>query len=77
MNSNKLKGRMIEKGYSQSKMAKEIGISVQTLNAKLNGRTQFTLDEVVKITSILRIDNPIEIFFNNTVPNKQQKQTAS
>lgn len=77
MNSNKLKGKMIENGYSQSKMAKEIGISVQTLNAKLNGRTQFTLDEVVKITSILRINNPIEIFFNNTVPNKQQKQTAS
>lgn len=74
MDINKLKGVMVEKEYTQAKLAKKIGISVQSLNAKLNKRQQFTLDEVVKISSILNIEDPRVIFFTNTVPNKQQKR---
>ncbi|NFO86501.1 DUF739 family protein [Clostridium botulinum] len=73
MNSNKLKGKMIEKSYTQKNLAKELGITPQSLNAKINKRSQFTLDEVVKIVSILDIDNPMEIFFTKIVPNMQRR----
>ena len=76
MNNDMLKGKMVEKKYTQKRLAEEVGITIQSLNAKLNKRSQFTLDEVVKIISILGIDTPCgicEIFFEDSVPNKQQK----
>lgn len=73
MNRNKLKGKIMEHQFTQEKLAGLLGISVQSLNAKLNGRRKFNLDEVVSITQILNIENPVEIFFEHNVPNKQQK----
>ena len=69
MNYNKLKGIMREKNYSQNKLAKRIGITTQSLNAKLNGRSQFTIEEAINIIIVLKIIKPEEIFFNNTVSN--------
>ena len=69
MNYNKLKGIMREKNYSQNKLAKQIGITTQSLNAKLNGRSQFTIEEAINIIAVLKIIKPEEIFFNNTVSN--------
>lgn len=66
---NKLKGIMKEKNYSQNKLAKQIGITTQSLNAKLNGRSQFTIEEAINIIAVLKIIKPEEIFFNNTVSN--------
>lgn len=66
---NKLKGIMREKNYSQNKLAKQIGITTQSLNAKLNGRSQFTIEEAINIIAVLKIIKPEEIFFNNTVSN--------
>ena len=66
---NKLKGIMREKNYSQKKLAKQIGITTQSLNAKLNGRSQFTIEEALNIIAVLKIIKPEEIFFNNTVSN--------
>ncbi|MBD5642728.1 helix-turn-helix transcriptional regulator [Clostridium botulinum] len=74
MDSNKLKGRMVEKRYTQKILAEELGITPQALNAKINKRSQFTLDEVVKLTAILEIEDPIRIFFTTLVPNKQQEK---
>ncbi|HHD2784275.1 TPA: helix-turn-helix transcriptional regulator [Clostridium perfringens] len=76
MTYNKLKGIMKEKNYSQSKLAKALNISTQSLNAKLNGRSQFNVQEAFEIVSILKIENPsdiVEIFFRNDFPNLQQK----
>ncbi|MCF2555577.1 helix-turn-helix domain-containing protein [Faecalicatena contorta] len=73
MSFDKLKGKMAEQRVSQEKLSKELGITVQSLNAKLNGRSQFTLAEVVKITDILSIRDPVDIFFSPSVPNTQQK----
>lgn len=73
---NKLKGIMKEKNYSQSKLAKCLNITTQSLNAKLNGRSQFTVKEAFEIISILNIENSndvIEIFFKRNIPNMQQK----
>ena len=72
MNFNKLKGKMREKNISQGEMAVFLNISVQTFNAKINNRTQFTLEEAIKMTSILKLDDPIDIFFTSNVPKMQQ-----
>lgn len=60
---NKLKGKMREKGVTQADLAGAIGITLQALNAKLNGRSSFTVPEAQKITEFLELDNPTEIFF--------------
>ncbi|WP_461207853.1 helix-turn-helix transcriptional regulator [Clostridium sp. DL1XJH146] len=65
MNSKKLKGKIVEKGITQVKLAEKVGISVQSLNAKLNDRSSFTIEEADKITAILHLDNPGDIFFAN------------
>lgn len=73
---NKLKGIMKEKNYSQSKLAEILKISTQSLNAKLNGRSQFTVQEAFEIISILKIESSndiVEIFFKNNIPNMQRK----
>ena len=74
MSFNKLKGKMAEQGVSQEKLARLLGITPQALNAKINGRSQFTLGEAVKITELLSIKDPVDIFFNPCVPKTQQTQ---
>lgn len=73
MSFDKLKGKMTERRVSQAKLAEHLGITTQALNAKLNGRTQFTIEEAVKITNFLNLNNPIDIFFNPNVPKMQQE----
>lgn len=53
---NKLKGKMRELGYTQKKLATELKITAQTLNAKLNGRSDFTLKEILKLKNILGLE---------------------
>lgn len=64
VNSNLLKGKIKEKAYTQSDIAKEIGVSLQSFNSKINGKRKFTLDEVVKICKVLKIEEPNQIFFS-------------
>ena len=73
MSFDKLKGKMVEAHVSQARLSEKLGITVQSLNAKLNGRTQFTLEEAVKITEFLNLQDPIDIFFDPSVPNMQRK----
>lgn len=61
----KLRAKMIEKGMNQGELAMALKIAPQTLNAKMNGRTQFNLEEIIKITNILEIKNPIDVFFKD------------
>lgn len=64
MKFSKLKGRIKEKGYSESSFAKALGITANSLRMKLNGRTQFKMDEVSKSMSLLDIDaSDICLFF--------------
>lgn len=66
MNRNryaKLKGKMVEKGFTQAKLASDIGISVQSLNSKINGKTEFSVTEMGIIARTLELEDPIEIFF--------------
>ena len=74
MSFDKLKGKMVEAHVSQAKLSEKLGITVQSLNAKLNGRTQFTLEEAVKITGFLKLKDPIDIFFSPSVPKMQRTE---
>lgn len=76
MSFDKLKGKMAEAHVSQARLSEILGITVQSLNAKLNGRTQFTLEEAVKITDFLRLKDPIDIFFDPSVPKMQQHNST-
>ena len=76
MSFDKLKGKMTEAHVSQDKLSKYLGITVQSLNAKINGRSPFTLEEVVKITEYLALENPVDIFFNPSVSKMQHLDSA-
>ena len=76
MSFDKLKGKMTEAHVSQDKLSKYLGITVQSLNAKINGRSPFTLEEVVKITEYLELENPVDIFFSPSVSKMQQLDSS-
>ena len=61
---SRLKGRMVECGYSQVTLAKAIGISPATLSLKLNGKRDFTLTEMRTIVTVLHITNGDYYFFD-------------
>ena len=56
-NYSKLLGRMKECGYTQERLAKSIGKTKNTLNAKLKGRFSFSADEMDGICRVLDIPN--------------------
>ena len=60
--TNKLKGIIVEKGLSQSDVAKSIGITPKTFYDKMK-RGVFGTDEVEKMIQLLDIKNPADIFF--------------
>ena len=53
INSGKIKGRMVELGLTQEKVAKEIGIAQATLNQKINNVRPMDLEEAEKLSDIL------------------------
>ena len=64
---NKLRGRIIEICGTQTKFAKEIGLTDQSLTAKLAGRIKFSQDEILKWCEVLNIEqNDIGVYFFTT-----------
>jgi transcriptional regulator with XRE-family HTH domain len=57
INTNKLKGRIVEKGMTQKDLAHMLSLSVSTVSKKLNGESQMTLSEAEEIAKLLEIDN--------------------
>lgn len=55
MSNNKLKGKIAEAGFSQRSLAKEIGMSKNSLNSKINGKTPFNTTEIQRICEKLGI----------------------
>lgn len=72
MNFDKLRGIMAEKRITQSALAEYLGLSVKTINAKLNGKVSFTVEEANAIVKFVGIENPAEIFFGTSVAGMQQ-----
>ena len=54
---HKLLGRMKEMGLSQYQLAQVIGMSESTLNVKLNCKSYFKQNEIVRICDALDIDD--------------------
>lgn len=54
------------KNIKRTTLAKELGISYNTITKKLNGQREFTLDELLKIKEILNLDKELysNILFN-------------
>lgn len=57
MQANKLRARMVLAGMSQAELAKICGVTENTLSNKLQGRTEFKADEIVKICEALGIQD--------------------
>ncbi len=55
----KLKAAIVRAGYNQRKLADKMGMSKNTLNAKVNGKSDISLTEAIKFSKILNI-NTIE-----------------
>lgn len=60
MANNKLKGKIAEKGYTQRALAEKLGMSKNTLSAKINRKVPFNTVEVAKICEILDIRDGAE-----------------
>ena len=60
--TDELKGLMARAGFSQAKMAKELGITAKTFYLKMK-KGVFGSDEIQRMIEKLKIENPIEIFF--------------
>ena len=64
---NKLKGKIAEAGYSQRSLAKELGISKNTINSKVKGKIPLNTVEIEMICEKLGIVDGAEkasIFLN-------------
>ncbi len=65
MNRGKLKGRIVELYGSQRAFSDKIGLTEQSITAKLNGRSQFSQADIVKWCTALEIekDEVADYFF--------------
>jgi DNA-binding XRE family transcriptional regulator len=69
VDSRSLRGLIAREGYSQTKVAKEIGMSPRTFYAKMK-KGVFGSDEIEKMISLLNIENPAGIFFAGKVTSQ-------
>lgn len=73
---NKLLGRIKEKCGTQQVFSERMGLSPQTINAKLSGKISWKQDEILKACYILDIDIkdiPVYFFyaeFGKTIPKR-------
>lgn len=69
VNANELKAAMVRKGFTQKQVAERLNITPRTLSKKLH-RGIFGSDEIESLMSILDIDDPVPIFFDQSVTYK-------
>ena len=64
--TNKLRGMIVEQNKTQKEVAAALGMSERTFHNKMK-KGVFGTDEVEKLISILRIQEPMAIFFAKDV----------
>jgi len=77
VNRNLLKARIVSAGYTQARLAQEIGISKNTMSAKVNGKSSFDTVEIEKICYALGISSTSEkadIFLSKSSQNRDNVQ---
>ncbi len=55
MNNTKIKELLKERGITKTKLAKKLKLSRQALYNKLDGKSQFTLEEIKIISGLLEV----------------------
>lgn len=70
--TNELRGIIAKNGLSQKKVAEKIGISPKTFYEKMKIGV-FGSNEIQIMIKLLKIENPIEIFFADEVTSKVTK----
>jgi len=65
IDTNKIKGLMAEKGFTQGDMGKALRITPLSLRNKLSRRTTFTDEEICRLAEIFNQD--VSIFFTRSV----------
>lgn len=58
-------------GYTQTEIAKKLGITTMTLNRKIRNHTEFTASELFALSTILSIPIDSPIFFNTNVTDSK------
>lgn len=66
VDTNKLRGIIAERGMSQLQVAEHLGMTGKTFYTKMK-TGKFDSDEMYDMVSLLRIENPAEIFFAKAV----------
>lgn len=57
-----LRAQMVRKGYTQKRLASELGLSPQEMSRRMkSGR--FGTDEISRMVELLEIEEPASIFF--------------
>ena len=73
VDKNKLAGAIASKGLTQKKLAEMIGISKNTISAKMNNKSSLDTDEIERICRVLGIKDVTEkanIFLANSSQNR-------
>jgi transcriptional regulator, fis family len=63
---NKLRAAWVSKGFTQERVAKEVGVSNKTFSLKMK-RGVFGSDEIEKMIDLLDISDPVNVFFAKQV----------
>jgi len=73
MDSAKLRGIRVTKGYTQEVLAEKLGISTKTYNRKELGMIEFNRGEIASLIDILDLNSEelYAIFFSCGLPNVQ------
>lgn len=76
VDTDKLRGIIVERGETQSSVAEYLGISSNTMTAKMKAGV-FRSDEIEKMIKFLKIHSPMPIFFPTVLrETKHQKETT-
>ncbi|MBP3509189.1 helix-turn-helix domain-containing protein [Oscillibacter sp.] len=60
MQSNLLRGAIIAQGLTMQSAAQKIGISRNSMSARMNGKVPFNADEIEKLCALLDISDPVK-----------------
>lgn len=60
---NNLEAEMARIKMTQAQLAKELGITATTLSLKLNGKSNLSLKECMKIKQVLGTELPVDYLF--------------
>lgn len=62
VDTNKLKGLIVERGLTQTEVHNRMGLSKRQWQCRIE-KKKFDSDDMMKLIAILDIDNPSPIFF--------------